>query len=196
MDKNNRILIKSVEFVKAAYKKEDFIDDLPQVALAGRSNCGKSTLINALIQRKKLAKVSSKPGFTRSINFIRVNNTFYLVDLPGFGYAKISKNMKSLWEKLISDYFNYSENLKIVLHLMDVRRLITEKDRELMDFLSHFSIPSIIVLTKIDKLSKNQVNKNVSILKRQGFNDLILTSGVKKIGLDDIWARIFHILEN
>ena len=196
MDKNNRILIKSVEFVKAAYKKEDFIDDLPQIAFAGRSNCGKSTLINALIQRKKLAKVSSKPGFTRSINFICVNNTFYLVDLPGFGYAKISKNMKSLWEKLISDYFNYSENLKIVLHLMDVRRLITEKDRELMDFLSHFSIPSIIVLTKIDKLSKNQVNKNVSILKRQGFNDLILTSGVKKIGLDDIWARIFHILEN
>ena len=196
MDKDNRILIKSVEFVKAAYKKEDFKDDLPQIALAGRSNCGKSTLINALIKRKKLAKVSSKPGFTRSINYILVNNNFYLVDLPGFGYAKISKNMKSLWEKLISDYFNYSKNLKIVLHLIDIRRLITEKDRELMEFLNHYNIPSIIVLTKIDKLSKNQVNKNVSILKKQGFNDLILTSGLKKIGLDDIWERIFHSLEN
>ncbi len=196
MGENYTRLIKTVEFKKAAYKKEDFFDDLPQIAFAGRSNCGKSTLINALLGRKKLAKVSSKPGYTRSINFILVNKSFYIVDLPGFGYAKISKKIKSIWEKLLGDYFNYSKNLKIVLHLMDIRRLITEKDKELMDFLQYYNIPSIIVLTKIDKLSKNQRNNQVSKLEKQGFNDIILTSGIKKIGIEELWEKIFHILEN
>jgi len=196
MDKDYRRLIKSVEFIKAAYKKEDFFDDLPQFAFAGRSNCGKSTLINALLGRKKLAKVSSKPGYTRSVNFILVNKSFYIVDLPGYGYAKISKKMKSMWEKLLGDYFNYSKNLKVVLHLMDIRRLITEKDKELIEFLNFYNIPSIIVLTKIDKLSKNQINKNVSQLRKQGFENIVLTSGLKKTGIDELWERIFHILEN
>ena len=195
MGEDYRRLIKSVEFIKAAYKKEDFLDDLPQVAFAGRSNCGKSTLINALLNRKKLAKVSSKPGYTRSVNFILVNKEFYIVDLPGYGYAKISKKMKSLWERLLGDYFNYSKNLKAVFHLIDIRRLVTDKDRELIDFLEYFNIPSIIVLTKIDKLSKNQINKNLNILKKLGFNNIILTSGLKKRGIDELWEHIKQLYQ-
>ncbi len=197
MDKDNRrVIIKKVEFIKAAYRNSDFLDDLPQIALAGRSNCGKSTLINALLNRKKLAKVSSTPGYTKSVNFILVNEDFYLVDLPGFGFAKRSKHMKKLWEKIISDYLETSKNLKGVLHLIDIRRLITEKDMQLIEYLNLLKIPYLLVFTKIDKLSKNQISKSINILKKEySIENFVLTSGLRKVGIEELWEQIFHILE-
>ncbi len=196
MDKDYTRLIKEVKFLKTAYRKADFLDDLPQIALAGRSNCGKSTLINAIINRKNFARVSSKPGYTKSINFILINNSFYLVDLPGFGYAKTSKKLRQIWDKIITDYFNYSKNLKCVLHLIDIRRIITEKDLELINFLDYLRIPEIIVFTKIDKLSKNELNNNLKIFKNKFPNfQYVLTSGLKKIGIYELWEKILDYLK-
>jgi len=188
--------IKSAEFIKSDFKKEQFInDDLPQIAFAGRSNCGKSTLINVLLNRKKLVKTSSKPGFTKSVNYFLINGEFYLVDLPGFGFAKISKKEKLEWDRLITDFLKYSVHLRGVVHLVDIRRLITPKDVFLINFLSEIEIPYLIVLTKSDKLSKNEINKSLRKLKNDyNLQNPILTSSLKRLGMELLWDEIKVVL--
>lgn len=132
--------------------------DLPEIAFSGRSNVGKSSLINTLLRRtrSKVARVSSTPGKTQAINFYRVNDRFFLVDLPGFGYAKVPKTMRDSWRKLIEGYIARSTALRGVVHLVDCRREPTALDLEMMDYLARIGTPTLVVLTKIDKLKRSQ----------------------------------------
>lgn len=131
---------------------------LPQVAFSGRSNVGKSSLINLLLRRhrSKIAHVSGQPGKTQAVNFYRVNDTFFLVDLPGFGYARVPKAMRDSWKRLVEGYLSREEGLRGVVHLVDCRRPPTDQDLEMLDYLAGIGVPALVVLTKIDKLKKSQ----------------------------------------
>jgi GTP-binding protein len=132
--------------------------DLPQVAFSGRSNVGKSSLINLLLRRhrSRIAHVSGQPGKTQALNFYRVNDAFFLVDLPGFGYAKVPKAMRDSWKGLVEGYLARDEGLRGVVHLVDCRRPPTELDLEMLDYLAQARLPALVVLTKIDKLKRSQ----------------------------------------
>ena len=150
------LVIRNVEFIGGMAEKHGWRPDspLPEVAFAGRSNVGKSSLLNALVRRKSFARVSRTPGRTREINFFRVNNTFVLVDLPGYGYARISKEKKAGWRPMIESYLRRTTQLRGIVLLLDIRREPSEDDRAMLDFLAEVEVPTIVALTKIDKLSK------------------------------------------
>lgn len=177
-------------FVKSASKKTEFIvDSLPQIAIVGRSNVGKSSLINMLTNNKKMAKTSSTPGRTRLVNYFNINNQFYLVDLPGYGYAKASKTMVGSWDKFMNDYFVENENLKLVLLLLDCRLVPNSLDIQMLDFLAENEIPALVVLTKTDKISRSELNNNInkiSSLIRFNKERIISTSANKKQGTEQI----------
>jgi len=135
--------------------------ELPEVAFAGRSNVGKSSLLNKLVRRKAFARVSGTPGRTREINFFKVNDQFVLADLPGYGYARIAKERKAEWRPLIEDYLSHSPALRGVVQLLDVRHDPTEDDRQMLDFLAELEMPTVVVLTKIDKLKPSAAQARV-----------------------------------
>jgi len=143
---------------------EEFPDDLAQVAFTGRSNVGKSSLINRLLGRKKLAPTSSTPGKTRKIQFININGHFYLVDLPGYGYAKLPLKVKELWRRNVDHYLENSRNLRGVVFLVDIRREMSELDLQMLLYLAQRKIPLLLALTKTDKLSRSQRSKRVKSL--------------------------------
>lgn len=180
----------NVKFVKSASKKEEFIDDdLPKIAIVGRSNVGKSSLINMLTNNKKMAKTSSQPGRTRLVNYFNVNDQFYLVDLPGYGFASASKNLVSSWDRVMNDFFVGNKNLRLVLLLLDSRHMPTDLDKEMLDYLAENEIPHVIVLTKADKLSKSELNNNITKIGqdiRHNREVIIPTSVQKKLGIDKI----------
>ena len=149
------------------------IPDMPEIAFAGRSNVGKSSLINRLIKRKNLVKTSGKPGKTQSLNFFLLDNSLYLVDLPGYGYAKVSKKTQASWQTLITGYLESRENLKCVIVIVDLRHAMKIVDLQLVDWLRSRGVPFLLVYTKADKLSANQRSKNGAILDA-GFG--VLTS--------------------
>lgn len=152
--------IKKAEFYKSTASSEDFPGgNTPEIVFAGRSNVGKSSLINSLVNVKNLAKTSSTPGKTRLINYFKIDDLFYFVDLPGYGYAKVSDIEKEKWKKLIEDYFTLSGNIRLVILIIDIRRGILEKDKELIIYLDFLKLPYLIVLTKYDKVSKNEALK-------------------------------------
>ncbi|UCD66941.1 MAG: YihA family ribosome biogenesis GTP-binding protein [Deltaproteobacteria bacterium] len=138
--------------------------EIPEIAFAGRSNVGKSSLLNRLIKRKKLVKTSAKPGKTQSLNFFLLDSCIYLVDLPGYGYAKVSKKMQAAWQELITAYLETRENLKCVVVIVDLRHELKIADLQLVDWLRSNGIPFLLVYTKADKLSANQRSKNAAIL--------------------------------
>lgn len=138
--------------------------DLPEIAFAGRSNVGKSSLINCLIRRRNLVKTSAKPGKTQSLNFFVLDNSIYLVDLPGYGYARVSKKMQAAWQTLITGYLESRPNLKCVIVIVDLRHAMKIADLQLVDWLRSMSVPFLLVYTKADKLSANQRHKNGAIL--------------------------------
>lgn len=150
------LVIRNVEFIGGMAEKHGWRPDspLPEVAFAGRSNVGKSSLLNALVRRKSFARVSRTPGRTREINFFRVNNNFVLVDLPGYGYARISKEKKAEWRPMIESYLRRTTQLRGIVLLLDIRREPSEDDRAMLDFLAEVEVPTIVALTKTDKLSK------------------------------------------
>jgi GTP-binding protein len=150
------LIIRNVEFLGGTAEKGGWRppSDLPEIAFAGRSNVGKSSLLNALVRRKSFARVSRTPGRTREINFFRVNNEFVLVDLPGYGYARISKEKKAEWRPMIQAYLRRTHQLRGIVLLLDIRREPTEDDRAMLDFLAEVEVPTIVALTKTDKLSK------------------------------------------
>ena len=150
------LVIRNVEFIGGMAEKHGWRPDspLPEVAFAGRSNVGKSSLLNTLVRRKSFARVSRTPGRTREINFFRVNNTFVLVDLPGYGYARISKEKKAEWRPMIESYLRRTTQLRGIVLLLDIRREPSEDDRAMLDFLAEVEVPTIVALTKTDKLSK------------------------------------------
>lgn len=173
-------------FVKSASDKSGFIkDDLPQVCFVGRSNVGKSSLINMLCMQNTLARTSNTPGRTRLVNYFKVDGGFYLVDLPGYGYQKGSKSQSDDWDNMMDDYFVDNDKLKMVFLLMDIRRDVSELDFAMQSYLFDNDIPYKIVLTKADKLSNNEKFVRINELCKQlRYNKeaLILTSADKKLG--------------
>lgn len=180
----------NAKFIKSASKKEEFIiDELPQIAIVGRSNVGKSSLINMLTNNKKMAKTSSTPGRTRLVNYFNINNQFYLVDLPGYGFAKASKNMVSAWDKIMNDYFVQNQKLKLVLLLLDCRIKPTELDKQMLNFLAENEISALLILTKTDKINRSELNmaiNNISTELRYNKERIIATSATKKQGVEQI----------
>ena len=161
------MIIRNVEFLGSQVDPESAAPvDLPQIAFAGRSNVGKSTLINSLLQRtrKKIAHVSGQPGKTQTLNFYSVNERFLLVDLPGFGYAKVPKTRRASWQRLVRGYMAHSRRLCGVVHLVDSRRDPSGDDLGMLDFLAELGLPTIVVATKIDKIGSNAREKRLTEL--------------------------------
>ncbi|HEX2694052.1 MAG TPA: ribosome biogenesis GTP-binding protein YihA/YsxC [Gemmatimonadaceae bacterium] len=152
----DRLVIRNVEFIGGMAETHGWRPEssLPEIAFAGRSNVGKSSLLNTLVRRKSFARVSRTPGRTREINFFRINNSFVLVDLPGYGYARISKERKAGWRPMIESYLRRTSQLRGIVQLLDIRREPSEDDRAMLDFLAELEVPTIVALTKADKLSK------------------------------------------
>jgi GTP-binding protein len=172
--------------------------DLPEVAFAGRSNVGKSSLLNRLVRRRAFARVSRTPGRTREINFFRVNDQMVLVDLPGYGYARISKQQRAGWAPLIEEYLQTSERLQGVVHLLDVRHDPTADDRQMLDFLAELGVPTIVVVTKIDKLSTARADTRVQALASDldlSEDQVIPFSGATGGGRDELAAAIVALIE-
>ena len=159
----DKLVIRNVEFLGGMAEKHGWRPDsnLPEVAFIGRSNVGKSSLLNCLVRRKSFARVSRTPGRTREINFFRVNNGFVLVDLPGYGYARVSKQQKSEWKPLIESYLRRTTQLRGIVLLLDIRREPSEDDRAMLDFLAELEVPTIVALTKTDKLAKAAARERV-----------------------------------
>jgi GTP-binding protein len=164
----DRLVIRNVEFIGGMAEKHGWRPEssLPEVAFAGRSNVGKSSLLNALVRRKSFARVSRTPGRTREINFFRINNTYVLVDLPGYGYARISKTKKAEWRPMIESYLRRTTQLRGLVLLLDIRREPSEDDRAMLDFLAELGVPTIVALTKADKVSKAEVRETVTKISR------------------------------
>jgi GTP-binding protein len=171
---------------------------LPEVAFAGRSNVGKSSLLNCLVHRKKFARVSNTPGRTREINFFMVNDAFVFVDLPGYGYARVSKERRAEWRPLIESYLRRSPQLRGIVQLLDVRHDPTNDDRLMLDFLSEIGVPTIVVLTKVDKLTPTERRKQLAELPlRLGVDaeQVIAFSASTGEGRDELAVAIESLLE-
>ncbi|HJP84732.1 MAG TPA: ribosome biogenesis GTP-binding protein YihA/YsxC [Gemmatimonadaceae bacterium] len=165
---NAALIVRNVEFLGGMAEKGGWRppSDLPEIAFAGRSNVGKSSLLNTLVRRRSFARVSRTPGRTREINFFRVNNGFVLVDLPGYGYARISKEKKAEWRPLIEAYLKRTTQLRGIVLLLDIRREPSDDDRAMLDFLAEVEVPTIVALTKMDKLSKTAARERSADISR------------------------------
>jgi GTP-binding protein len=192
------MIITSAEFVKSAVKPSQYPStDLPEIAFTGRSNVGKSSLINTLVNRKHLVKTSSTPGRTQLINFFIINKTFSFVDLPGFGYAKVPDSVRKSWGPMIETYLSTRDTLKGVVLIMDIRRIPGILELNFIEWLYYHNIPSILILTKSDKLSKvKQKNQHLSIAKALSINqeDLILFSSKSRMGKNNVWDAIGRLI--
>ena len=166
----------------------------PEVAFAGKSNVGKSSLINGLVNRKALARTSSQPGKTQTINFYNVNDAIYFVDLPGYGYAQANENVKAQWGKMIEDYLHRSKQLKEVFLLIDIRHAPSENDRIMYGWIKRNGYNPIIIATKLDKINRSQIQKHVKMVRTglglQKDDILIPFSAETKQGREEIWALI------
>ena len=172
---------------------------LPEIAFAGKSNVGKSSLINALLCRKSLARTSSQPGKTQTINFYNVNDALYLVDLPGYGYAKVAQEIREKWGKLIERYLHGSKQLKAVFLLIDIRHEPSENDRRMYEWIVWNGYDPIIIATKLDKIKRSQIQKQLKIL-RTGLNvkpgtRILPFSALTKQGREEIWAVMEEFLD-
>jgi len=190
--------IKRVEFAGAiGMAGQGAPGDLPQVAIAGRSNCGKSSLINAVMGRKKLARVSQTPGKTREINFYEVNEEFFVVDLPGYGYARAPEELRERWPALIDVFLTDNPRLEGVVVLLDARRGVLPADQRLLSFLAEQETPVLYVLTKIDKLNRAGQRDAVEAVRRAldaPADQVLATSARTKEGLDSLVESIFAIV--
>ncbi len=190
--------VTSAEFITSAVKRSDYPEELlPEVAFAGRSNVGKSSLINTLVNRKHLVRTSSSPGRTQTLNFFRINSQINFVDLPGYGFAKVPLKVKAQWKTMVENYLKYRTTLKLVIILLDIRRTPSSDDASLMRWLENFSIPFLIVLTKTDKLSHNKCSAQQKII--QDFlllnrEEVVCFSAVTKKGRQEILKRIVSVL--
>jgi GTP-binding protein len=174
------------------------LSTLPEVAFAGRSNVGKSSLLNKLVRRKAFARVSNTPGRTREINFFEVNGQFVLADLPGYGYARISKERRAEWRPLIESYLRRSVNLRGVVQLLDVRRDPSGEDLQMLEFLAEVGAPTIVAITKVDKLSRAAIAKRIGdITAALGLDDdqVIPFSAVTGLGRDELAAAIVALMQ-
>ncbi|MFT9497697.1 ribosome biogenesis GTP-binding protein YihA/YsxC [Anaerosolibacter sp.] len=190
--------IKSAEIVISAVKPSQYPEEnIPEIAFAGRSNVGKSSSINMLTNRRKLARTSSSPGKTQTINFYRINDEFSLVDLPGYGYAKVSKSNKETWGKMIETYLTSRKNLLEVFQLVDIRHKPTEQDQQMYSWIKHFGFNGIVVVTKADKIGRGQRQKHLKIIREtlqmKKEDILIPISAETREGKEELWSVIHEI---
>ena len=193
------MIIKSAEFMTSATKPGQYPPALlPEIAFAGRSNVGKSSLINTLVNRKRLVKTSSTPGRTQLINFFDINLQMGFVDLPGYGYAKVPVSVRKKWGPMIETYLSGRKTLKAVVVIMDIRRIPRQEELNLLGWLTHYSIAGILVLTKTDKLSKNKQTHQKHLIARaleRDTEDFILFSAKTRRGKDALWNAILSVLK-
>ena len=181
--------------LSAANKSHYPQDDIPEVALAGRSNVGKSSFINTMLNRKNLARTSGKPGKTQLLNFFNIDDKLRFVDVPGYGYARVSKKEREKWGKMIEEYLTTRENLRAVVSLVDLRHEPSADDVQMYEFLKYYEIPVILVATKADKIPRGKWNKHESMIKKKLDFDttdtFIILSSVNKTGVEEAWDAIF-----
>lgn len=193
------IEIKKAELVAVTADPKQYPpDELYEIAFAGRSNVGKSSLLNLLTNRKKLARVSQSPGKTRTINFYEINDSFRIVDLPGYGYAKVSKSVSESWGKMMERYFDTRQGLLKVIQLVDIRHEPSKQDVQMYDYLKHYGLDGIVVATKADKISRNQYQKSEKVIRQtlgmKPEDKVIPISSLKKTGHEKLLEEIERIL--
>ena len=192
--------IQSVTFIKSATRIEHYPQDTyPEILFVGRSNVGKSSFINSILNRKNVAHTSSKPGKTQTLNFFLINEAFYFVDVPGYGYAKVSKSIRDEFAKMISLYLTTREQLRLVIQLVDFRHAPSSEDIQMHEFLANYDIPTIVVGTKMDKVPKNQRRKHEKeILKTLGItaDEFLPYSSETKENIDYVYDLLTQVLED
>jgi GTP-binding protein len=189
-----------IAFIKSAFRQSHYPPaDKPEVAFAGRSNVGKSSLINVLVNRKSIARTSSTPGRTQAINFFSVADRFYMVDLPGYGFARVPLPIKSAWGIMVETYLRNRPNLKAVVVILDIRRDLSGDDERLLEWLNHFAIRALLVLTKADKLSRSQSASRSRLLQDQldslSADKPTVFSAKTKEGRKEIWQKILQAIQ-
>ncbi len=193
------MIIRSSEFIISAVKQEQYpLGEEREIVFVGRSNVGKSSLINKLLGRRKLAHISSNPGKTQTINFYHINESFYFVDLPGYGYAKVAKELRNTWGPMIEEYFIKRPNLALVLMLVDIRHAPTKLDVAMAEWLQHIDRPFLVVATKADKISHGAQAKQASLIRKElgiHASSLILTSSETGYGMEGLWERMEQAME-
>ncbi len=174
-------------------------DHLKEVAFAGLSNVGKSSLLNSLTNRRKLARISGAPGKTRTINFYEINGAFRIVDLPGYGYAKVSKTISDQWEKMMERYFEHREGLVQVIQLVDIRHPPSKLDVQMYNYLKFQGLEGLVVATKADKISRNHLQKHLNLIRGQlGMHEedkIVPVSSLKKTGIESLWEEIEQLVK-
>jgi GTP-binding protein len=194
------MIIKKAELVAVAVKKNQYPEDnKKEIAFAGRSNVGKSSLLNLLVNRKNLARVSGSPGKTRTINFYEINDEFRIVDLPGYGYAKVSKSVTENWGDMIEAYLKDRQGLLKVVQLVDIRHTPSAQDVQMYEWLKHYGFDGIVAATKSDKISRNEMAKSIAdIRKTLGLSPedkVIPVSSLKRTGYDKLMEELDHLLK-
>ncbi|MFC5587932.1 ribosome biogenesis GTP-binding protein YihA/YsxC [Sporosarcina soli] len=187
--------VHNVEMIMSAVRPEQYPEEgYPEFALAGRSNVGKSSFINKMIGRKSLARTSSKPGKTQTLNFYKIEEQLFFVDVPGYGYAKVSKSSREAWGKFIQQYMTEREHLRAVIQIVDLRHPPTADDCTMYDFLVHYQIPTIVIATKADKIPRGKWEKHKKIvretLEMRSEDPLLIFSSEKGIGVEEAWKEI------
>jgi len=187
--------INEIELVISAVRESQYpTDDKSEFLLVGRSNVGKSSFINTLINRKNYARTSATPGKTQTLNFYKINNNFYLVDAPGYGFAKVRNSLKKKFGLIIENYLKARDNLKMVFLLIDFRHKPSEDDILMYEYLKYYNIPVTIICTKVDKVSNNTIEKNKNIIKQElnikDNDNLILFSSLTKKGKEEVYEEI------
>ena len=193
------VKILDIELIISAVRQSQFpTDNKNEFLLVGRSNVGKSSFINTLVNRKNFARTSAKPGKTQTLNFYLINKFFYLVDAPGYGFANVSKQLKNKFGLIMEDYLEQRENLKMVFMLIDFRHKPTEDDVMMLNYLKHYNIPVTLICTKVDKISKNNHQKQINIITKAlnvQKEDLILFSSVTKLGKQEVYNKLIENLD-
>ena len=193
--------IRSSEIVVSAIRKEQYpAEGLPEIALVGRSNVGKSSATNALLNRRNFARTSQTPGKTRTINFYKINEEFYFVDLPGYGYAKVAKSEKDKWGVIMERYLQDRDELCAIFLLVDIRHEPTNDDVMMYEWIKHFGYNCVVIATKADKISRGQYQKHISIIRKklqlEKDEKVIPLSSSKKTGVEDVWNEIIAQYES
>lgn len=182
--------------MSAVNKSQYPAEGIPEIALAGRSNVGKSSIINTLLNRRNFARTSQTPGKTRTINFYLINNEFYFVDLPGYGYAKIAKSEKEKWGGIMERYLESRQELCSIFLLVDIRHEPTADDKLMYEWIKHFGYNCVIIATKADKISRGQYQKHISIIRKklqiESSEKVIPVSSLKKTGVEELWEEIVN----
>lgn len=193
------MIIRKAELEAVAVRKSQYPPmDRKEIAFAGRSNVGKSSLINLLLNRKSLARVSGNPGKTRTLNFYNINDEFRIVDLPGYGYAKVSRSISADWGPMMEDYLTGRDNLVRVIQLVDVRHEPTLQDCQMYEWLRHFGLSGTVIATKADKVSRNELNRSLGVIRRtlqlDDRDEILPVSALKRTGVDEILAALDALL--